>query len=113
MPEAVVVAEVVVFAAVAFAAAVSVAAVFVAVAVAGDGWLRRTGLLLQLSLGSGDLPILLKFTTTKKCPSGGVSLRDGPKFGSAPMQTAADSRLRWPPLSSSFFYASGTVLRGT
>lgn len=23
------------------------------------GWLRRTGLLLQLSLGSGDLPILL------------------------------------------------------
>ena len=57
---AAVVAEEVVFAAVAFAAAgfpwrrVSWPWPWL-----GMGWLRRTGLLLQLSLGSGDLPILL------------------------------------------------------
>ncbi len=31
------------------------------------GWLRRTGLLLQLSLGSGDLPVLLSSEATALC----------------------------------------------
>jgi len=47
-----------IFAAVAFAAAVFRGGGF-SWPVAGDGWLRRTGLLLQLSLGRRLMPILL------------------------------------------------------